>query len=75
MRDAIHALRRRLLDEAAGREDHADALGDWAVSRPSDVDVPTLTVLARGQRIRAMELRGMAIALHSPGQGRAHAVY
>lgn len=63
MRDGTCALRLRLLDEALGREVHADALGELAADPYSDVHVPTLRVLARSQRIRAMELRGLAAAL------------
>lgn len=66
MRDGTCALRLHLLDEALGREDHADALGDLAANPYSDVHVPTLQVLARRQRIRAMELRGLAAALVPP---------
>jgi len=63
MRDGTGVERRRLLDEAVGREAHADALASLAAHRPMDVHVPTLWVLARSQRIRAMELRGSAAAL------------
>ncbi|GLS68244.1 hypothetical protein GCM10007890_02560 [Methylobacterium tardum] len=62
---------RRLLDEAVGREVHADALADLAVRRPLDVHVPTLRALAHSQRIRAVELRGSAAAL-SICKGQAH---
>lgn len=59
-----------MLDEAIGREAHADALATLAACRPTDVHVPTLWVLARSQRIRAMELRGSAAVLsQSPGHG------
>ena len=66
MHDETYASRLRLLDEALGREDHAEALGELAACNSSDVHVPTLQVLARGQRIRAMELRGLAAALAPP---------
>ncbi|KNY22637.1 hypothetical protein AKJ13_10240 [Methylobacterium sp. ARG-1] len=70
MRDGTHGLMHRLLDEAVGREIHATALTDLTVRRPGDVHVPTLRVLARSQRIRAMELRGTAAALlHLQGLG------
>ncbi|MCJ2086701.1 hypothetical protein MKK88_11955 [Methylobacterium sp. E-005] len=59
-------MRRRILDEAIGREAHADALATLAASRPMDVHVPTLWVLARSRRIRAMELRGSAAILPHP---------
>lgn len=67
MRDGTHALRLRILDEAVGREDHADALAELAAGLSPEVHVPTLRVLARSQRIRAMELRGRAAALVRPG--------
>ncbi len=70
MHDGGHDRGRRLLDEAAGPEAHADALATLAACRPMDVHVPILWVLARGQRIRAMELRGAAAALFHR-QGRA----
>ena len=63
MHDGERDMMRRLLDEAVGREVHADALVDLAMRRPGDVHAPTLRVLARSQRIRAMELRGNAAAL------------
>jgi hypothetical protein len=66
MHDGEYGSMRRLLDEAVGREVHADALVDLAVCRPAEVHVPTLRVLARSQRIRAMELRGNAAALLRP---------
>ncbi|UIY43571.1 hypothetical protein [Methylobacterium radiotolerans] len=66
MHDGEYGLMRRLLDEAVGREVHADALADLAACRPGDVHVPTLRVLARSQRIRAMELRGNAASLLRP---------
>ena len=66
MHDREYDSMRRLLDEAVGREVHADALVDLAVCRLGDVHVPTLRVPARSQRIRAMELRGNAAALLRP---------
>ncbi|GLS72873.1 hypothetical protein GCM10007890_48880 [Methylobacterium tardum] len=66
MHDGEYGSMRRLLDEAVGREFHAEALVDLAVCRPGDIHVPTLCVLVRSQRIRAMELRGNAAALLRP---------
>lgn len=59
-------LRKRLLIEALGREDHAEALMTLAFLAAPHVHVPTLHVLARSQRIRAMELRGQAAVLAVP---------
>ncbi len=67
MHDVRHVLRLRLLDEAVGRDDHADALAELAAGLSPEVHVPTLWVLARSQRIRAMELRGRAAALVRQG--------
>ena len=66
MRYGTHAVRHRLLEEAFGREAHAGTLATLAACRPMDVHVPTLWVLARSQRIRAMELRGSAAVLSHP---------
>lgn len=64
-------LQKRLLIEALGREDHAEALMRLALSAAPHVHVPTLRVLARSQRIRAMELRGQAAALAVLSSSRA----
>lgn len=56
-------LRRHLLNEAVGREVHADELAELAIRDPVAIHEPTLRVLAHSQRIRAMELRAQAAAL------------
>lgn len=56
-------MQQRLLHEAIEREIHADALVQLAVSAPARVHGPTLRMVARSQRVRALELRGQAAAL------------
>lgn len=61
----LHALelKRLLLNEAVGREAHADALAELVVHAPDLVLGPTVRRLVHAQRIRAMALRGQAAAL------------
>ncbi|XYD09117.1 hypothetical protein R1A27_00315 [Methylobacterium sp. NMS12] len=63
MRHQALELRRLLLDEAVGREAHADQLSDMALLNSETMHGPTLRTLAHSQRIRAMELHGQAAAL------------
>lgn len=75
MRFEALELRRRLLNEAVGREVHADELAELAVQDPAAIHEPTLRVLAHSQRIRAMELRGQAAALAALyGYGESDAI-
>lgn len=54
MRFEALELRRRFLNEAVGREVHADELAELAVQDPAAIHEPTLRVLAHSQRIRAI---------------------
>ncbi|UIY43539.1 hypothetical protein [Methylobacterium radiotolerans] len=63
MHDEALELRRLLLNEAVGREVHADELAELAFQVPEMVHPPTLRVMAHSQRIRALELRSQAAAL------------
>ena len=63
MRGEASELRRLVLNEAVGREVHADELSELAFRAPDMIHPPTLRVLAHSQRIRAMELRSQAAAL------------
>lgn len=63
MRDEALELRRLLLNEAVGREVHADELAELAFQFPERIHPPTVRTLAHSQRIRALELRSQAAAL------------
>lgn len=63
MRDDALKLRSLLLNEAVGREVHADELSELAFRASEMVYPPTLRALAHSQRIRALELRSQAAAL------------
>ena len=63
MHDEASELSRLLLNEAVGREVHADELAELAFQTPEMVHPSTLRVLAHSQRIRALELRSQAAAL------------